>query len=196
MSTKKFASALVTLLFAGIGCATPPSKMSSTNTQNEQGVVATNVPATNQAVVSSKKLSDLTALPSIAAFPKGEDSNTWNSFTTKSAVTIIYPSKGRYAPKWTYSILANNDPRLQGGCVVTDDTVYKKTSFAGSWGEGANVCQTTSVFGAGPATRVDYFVFPWSDGRVHLLTITKTYPAGFDMDGYGAVVDHMIGSID
>ena len=195
MSTKIFASALVTLLFVGIGCATPPSKTSSTNTQSEQSAVVTNMPATNQIVASSKKLSDLTALPAIAVFPTGEDSNTWSSFTTKSAITIIYLSKGRYAPKWTYDILAKNDPRLQGGCVVTDDTVYKKTSFA-SWGVSANVCQTTSSFGAGSATRVDYFVFPYTNGRVHLLTITKIYPAGFDMDGYGAVVDHMVGSID
>ena len=101
---------------------------------------------------------------------------------------IAYPDKGTYAVTWKDRLIANNDPHLQGDCYVTSGVVYQRTDF-GTWSGG--VCQTTTDFRADHGVRTDYFVMR-SEDAVHLFTFTKAYTKGFDMNLYGAILNHLI----
>lgn len=117
-----------------------------------------------------------------------EDDSKWATLT-RNGVTATYPTTGPNAMKLTMTLLANDDPRLQNGCFVTKATVSKRTNFPNY--DLPKPCQTITAFGAGAGTRVDYFVL----GR-HLITMSKTYPAGFDMDGYDRIVEKVINILD
>jgi hypothetical protein len=78
--------------------------------------------------------------------------------------------------------------------------VFKRTNFSGV----ENVCQTTTALSEGPGKRTDYYIFhdEYQDSsgkqatRTHLLTFTKTYPAGFKMDEYSVVIERIINILD
>ncbi len=129
-----------------------------------------------------------------------EDDRNWSTATTRTGITLTFPAKGTNAPKWAYTLLDNSDPRLKGDCYVTDTTVYKRTDFSSF----ERACQTTTSFEAASGTRMDYFVFRTSyqdeEGnqitRTHLFTFTKTYPVGFNMNGYDLILEKIINIID
>jgi hypothetical protein len=199
---KSIASTLAlfaTVLFLGAGCAPVASEETPTPESAVQQEQSASSSSANQTEATTAETSStveatgsLKALPAIVPSPKlVEDDKTWQKTTTKSGVTLTYPTKGAYAPTWTYAILASDDAHLKGDCYVTEKTVYQRTDFPGITGS----CQTTTEFGSGPGTRTDYYVFHYGD-KTHLFTFTKVYAAGFDMDGYGAVLEHVIGIID
>ena len=186
----------VVFVFTGAGCSVRPKSITVPQPPAVQSPTTSNTTAASS-TVTTKKVADLKELPAVV--PNSEltkDDQAWTRTVTRSGVTITAPTKGRYAPTWTYTIVDKNDPNLQGKCYVTDATVYKKTDFE-NW---INVCQTTTEFGSGPGTRVDYFIFSSfaidNKNKVNLFTFTKTYPAGFDMNGYGVVLNNIIGIID
>jgi hypothetical protein len=150
---------------------------------------------------STKQITNLSDLPEFnRSLADVENEHTWSVATTKTGVTLTYPTKGKYAPTWTYALLANDDSHLQGMCYVTESIVYKQTENPGY----ENSCQTTTALNAGPGTRTDYFVFQngYIDNndkmitQTHLFTFTKTYPEGFDMNTYSAVLNKVINIID
>jgi hypothetical protein len=198
---KSIASTLAlfaTVLFLGAGCAPATSEETQVpepSAQQEQSASSSSANQTEAPAAETSSTVEATgslkALPAVVPSPKLlEDDKAWQKTTTRSGVTLIYPIKGAYAPTWTYAILASDDAHLKGDCYVTEKTVYQRTDFPGHSG----VCQTTTEFGAGPGTRTDYFVF--RTDKINLFTFTKTYAAGFDMDGYGAVLEHVIGTIN
>ncbi len=172
----------------GAGCAKPNESPNAKNENNQKP--AENIPA----------VSDMNELPAITPSATPIDDSAWKTTTTKTGVTLRAPIKGSYAPTWTYTLLANDDPHLKGDCYVTENTVYKRTtgfSFE-------TACQTTTALNAGPSERTDYFVFHsyYEDSagkqvaKNNLFTFTKKYPANFDMNAYSAVLEHIINIID
>ena len=88
---------------------------------------------------------------------------------------------------WTFDELATNDTHIQGGCYVTESTIYKKSGTAvGAY------CHTATAFDSTTAgTRIDYVLM-----ANYLLTFTKTYSAGFYQNAYGATLEQIILTID
>lgn len=179
---KKILLGIGMIILLGAGCAgTPPVSENSNGNEN--------APSANNSNAPSGEVS-LQPLPEVVAPKNPIDESLWSKAVTKSGVTIAYPTKGGFAPTWTYQSLAKDDEHLKGNCYVTPDTVYSKTDFPGF----TDACQTATAMKAGPATRTDYFV--WKKGNLmNLLTVTKNYPANFDMDEYGATVDRLIKAI-
>ena len=180
----------VVLALLGAGCTEEP------------GTPAANAPAAQNANMNAPANVALKDLPAVKSLPDPYDDSAWVATTTKTGVTLKAPVKGSFAPTWTYTLLDNNDPHLQGGCYVTADTVYKRTKFTG-YADGT-ACQTTTELNPGPGERTDYFVMQtsWTNSkgvpvpRTNLFTFTKKYPAGFDMDTYGATLERVIKIID
>jgi hypothetical protein len=186
---KKFA--LITGTFAvlallGAGCAGEPT----TNSPQQSSSPAAQTPAKNSAIAGLKEM------PAITPPAEAIDDSAWKTTATRAGVTVKMPIKGPFAPNWTYTLLDNNDPHLKGNCYVTDATVYKdEASFA----DFTDACQTTSELNPGPGERTDYFVFqtsyPTSKGaqatQTNLITLTKSYSTGFDMNAYSAVVQQI-----
>ena len=175
-----------TLVILGAGCTSSPAAPTAVNPSPTSAASST-----SPVVAKNLKLADLKDLPATTPVDKSVvDESTWDKFTTKSGVTIIYPTKGTYAPHWSYSILKSDDPHLQGSCYVSENAAYKRDKVDGY----VDACQTTDAFGPGPGTRTDYFVF--RNDKINLITFTKDYPAGFDMNAYGATLERIIGIID
>lgn len=185
-------------VFLGAGCTPVTSEETPSPTpeaQQEQSTSSTAETSTETSTTETSSTTEvagsLKELPAITPAPKLiEGAEVWQKTTTRSGVTLTYPIKGAYAPTWTYTILANDDAHLKGDCYVTETTTYQRTNFSGFTGS----CQTTTEFGADAGTRTDYFVFHATD-KTHLFTFTKVHAAGFDMDGYGAVLEHVISLI-
>ena len=189
---KKFA--LITGTFAvlallGAGCAGEPA----TNSQQPATPAA---PAAAQPSVNNGTVAELKAMPAITPSAEPIDDSVWKTTATRAGITVKMPVKGSFAPNWTYTLLDNNDPHLKGNCYVTDATVYNdETSFA----DLSNACQTTTELNPGPSERTDYFVFQTSYAnskgaqvtQINLITLTKSYSAGFDMNAYSAVVQQI-----
>ncbi len=133
----------------------------------------------------------LEPLPEVKPPKNPIDVAAWSKMETRAGVTIVFPTTGGFSPFWSYQSVSSDDPHLRGNCYVTADTVYEKTSFTGF----TDACQTTTAFGQGPGTRVDYFTFK-TGNRINMVTFTRNYPAGYDMDEYGAVLDRIIREID
>ena len=209
---KKFALLIGTVAavaLLGAGCAQEPAapeQGAATNTNiNANANANANTPAfggdqANNDGAHAPEAASLKDLPAIAPLATPIDDSAWVATTTKAGITIKTPGKGGGAPTaWTYSILDNNDPHLQGDCYVTADTVYKNATNSSY----KYACQTTTELNAGPSERTDYFVFRTSSTdkkgkettRTSLVTFTKKYPAGFDMNAYSASVEHMIGLV-
>jgi hypothetical protein len=129
----------------------------------------------------------LQPLPEVKPPKKPIDESSWSKTETKAGITVTFPTKGGFAPFWSYQALSDEDPHLRGNCYVTADTVYEKTSFALF----TDPCQTTTSFGGEAGTRTDYFTFK-TGSRINMITFTRNYSAGFDMDEYGAVLDRII----
>jgi hypothetical protein len=204
---KKFAliiGTVATVALLGAGCAQEPAApeqgaATNANANANTPAFGDQTPATN--TNAPLTIGELKDMPALTALKTPIDDSTWAMMTTKTGVTLRTPGKGGGAPTaWTYSVIDNNDPHLQGDCYVTSDTVYKRTEVSGY----ENACQTATEFNAGPSERTDYFVFYTftSDSkgnqikRTNLLTFTKKYPTGFDMNAYSASVEHIIGIID
>jgi hypothetical protein len=178
----------------GAGCAEQPAAQAPQP-------AATNT-APGQTAPKTVGAGELKDLPAVKSLPDPFDDSSWVTTTTKTGVALKAPVKGTFAPTWTYTLLKNDDPHLNGNCYVTEDTVYKRTEFTGY--ESGSACQTTTALNPGPGVRTDYFVFhngyENSKGvqvtETHLFTFTKTYPAGFDMDTYGATIERVINIID
>jgi hypothetical protein len=197
---KKAILLIGTVVMLGAGCSqqnvsqTPPTSV-DTNIDSGSSSPSGVPPLTPQATDGG--LTDLPAVDASKAPPM--DASTWSKTALHIGLTLTYPTKGLNAPTWTYAFLATDDSHLKGNCYVTDATVYKKTDFTGF----DSACLTTTALAAGPGTRTDYFTFNKattdSTGkavmRTHLFTFTKTYPAGFDMDGYTATLEKVIGLI-
>ena len=195
---KKIALAVGTiaaLVLLGAGCA--PASEPSAETNNNA------VSSTNQSKAEANANSAIgapEALPEITPPAVAIDDSAWTATTTKSGITLKTPTKGATAPtSWTYSLLDSNNPNLKGDCYTTDATVYQKaTGFSY-----ANACQTTTELNVGPGERTDYFVFRTaytnSKGKsieqINMFTFTKKYPAGFDMNAYGATLERIISDI-
>lgn len=192
---KKIALAIGTiaaLVLLGAGCA--PASAPTTETNNNA------VSSTNQSVNNNGSTGAPEALPEITPPAVAIDDSTWTVTTTKSGVTLKTPTKGATAPTaWTYTLLASDDAHLKGDCYATDATVYQKDSGFSY----AQACQTTTELKAGPSERTDYFVFrtSYTNGKgksveqINMFTFTKKYPAGFDMNAYGATLDRVINDI-
>ena len=192
------------LAMLGAGCADEPG--AETPAANTPANAPVNTPVNAPTAENSNANVPLNVvlkdLPAVKSFSDPYDDSSWVTTTTKTGVALKVPIKGAFAPTWTYALLDNNDPHLQGGCYVTADTVYKRTKFTG-YADGT-VCQTTTEINPGPGERTDYFVF--HDGgmnskgvqetRTHLFTFTKKYSAGFDMDTYGATIERVVNIID
>jgi len=204
---KKFAlliGAVAAVALLGAGCAQEPAapeQGAATNAYANANTPAfgDQTPATN--TNAPLTIGELKEMPALAPLATPIDDSAWVTTTMRSGVVLKTPSKTALTPtSWTYSVIDNNDPHLQGNCYVTSDTVYKRTEVSGY----ENACQTATEFNAGPSERTDYFVFYTfstdSKGnqvkRTNLLTFTKKYPAGFDMNAYSASVEHIIGIID
>ena len=209
---KKFA--LITGTFAvlallGAGCAgepatNSPQQPSSPAANSPQPVVnspQSATPSATQPSVNNGTAAELKEMSAITPPSAPIDDSTWKATTTRAGVTLKLPIKGTFAPNWTYTLLDNNDPHLKGNCYVTDAAVYKDEA---SFTDFKNACQTTTELNPGPSERTDYFVFQTSHAnskgdevtQTNLITLTKSYPAGFDMDAYSAVVEHIIKLID
>lgn len=152
--------------------------------------------------VQKNPVADLKELPAVdPTLAASIDDSAWiHAATRNGTATVTSPTKGSYSPTWTYTLLANDDPHLKGNCYLTDATIYKRTNFSGV----ENVCQTTTSLTPGPGTRTDYYifhdVFEGSSGkqvtRTHLLTFSKIYPAGFNMEEYSATIERIINILD
>jgi hypothetical protein len=199
---KKFALVIGTfgvIALLGAGCAPESAApVSQPSAQNNQPVMNTPTVA-----VPIPYLSELKDFPAITTLATPIDENAWATTMTKTGVALRVPDKGATAPtSWTYAVIDNNDPHLKGDCYVTEDIVFKETSMDEV--NLGNACQTATEFKDGPSTRTDYFVFHtgWTDSkgvpvtRTNLITFTKKYPAGFDMNAYSATVRHIIRIID
>jgi len=131
-------------------------------------------------------------LPEIKAPKTPIDVSGWQKFVTKAGIVVNYPTGGGYSPTWTYQVLAAGDSRLQGACYVASGVAYERTPVPGY----DDACQTaTTIDGSAAGARTDYFAFR-KDGRINLITFTKKYPAGFDMDEYAATLDRIIKNLD
>jgi len=207
---KKFALLIGTVAavaLLGAGCAQEPTAPdqgaatnANTNTNANANTSAFGGDQANTDGAHAPEAANLKDLPAITPLATPIDDSTWKKTATKAGITIATPGKGGGAPTaWTYSILDNNDTHLQGDCYVTADTVYKNTTD----NHYKYSCQTTTELNAGPSERTDYFVFRTSSTdkngkdttRTSLVTFTKKYPAGFDMNAYSASVEHMIGLV-
>jgi len=196
---KKFALLIGTVAavaLLGAGCAQTQNQGTTTNTNANANTPASGDQA-NSDGAHAPEAANLKDLPAIAPPATPIDDSAWTATTTKAGITITTPTKGGTAPTtWAYSILDNNDPHLQGDCYVTADTVYKNTAD----NHYKYSCQTTTELNAGPSERTDYFVFRVMSTdkkgkettQTNLVTFTKKYPAGFDMNAYGATVEHII----
>lgn len=183
---KKYLLLLGIVVMMGAGCDATTDTQTTTGDQAQSDTSAAQEPTTPPPAQTG-----LQVLPAIGADAAADvDVTGWSKTTLRSGAEITVPVKGTYAPTWTYTLLENDDTHLQGGCYVTDATVYARTTFAGR----ENVCLTTTALADGPGTRTDYYVFT-SDavkGKTQMYTFTKTYPAGFDMNAYGAVMERVI----
>jgi hypothetical protein len=176
----------------GAGCAqTPaaPEQGGATNTNVNANSPASGGDQTNSNNTNAPlTLGELKDMPAIAPLATPIDDSAWITTTMKSGIVLKTPSKTTFTPTaWTYTLLDSNDPHLQGDCYATEATVYKKTSFSGF----ENACQTTTELNAGVGERTDYFVFH-TGKQTQLFTFIKKYPVGFDMNAYGATVEHII----
>ncbi len=200
---KKFAllaGSCAVLALLGAGCT------------NDESASETPVPATNANTSAASEtptnantppsVSELKPLPALKPLATPIVDTDWATMTTKTSLTLRTPTKGTTAPTtWSYALIDNHDPHLQDDCYIADGVVYKDTT---SFSDFAHACQTATELAAGPGERTDYFVFQteWSDGkgkpltRTHLITMNKKYKAGFDMNAYSAVVQHIIQIID
>lgn len=173
----------------GAGCTTkalPPIAQKSPEPPVPAAVIAPDPPKQKEPPATS--IANLKEAPPVIHTEQPlEDDSKWATLT-RNGVTATYPTTGPNAMRLTITLLANDDPHLHGGCFVTKATVFKRTNFP-NYDPGP--CQTITAFGAGAGTRVDYFVL----GH-HLITMSKTYPAGFDMDGYDRIVEKVINIID
>ena len=203
---KKFALLIGTVAavaLLGAGCSqesASPDQGGATNVNTNANTPAFGGDQENTDGAHAPEAADLKDLPAITPLAMPIDDSTWKKTMTKAGVTITTPVKGVGAPTtWTYSILDNNDPHLQGDCYVTADTVYKNTTD----NHYKYACQTTTELNAGPSERTDYFVFRVMSTdkkgkettQTNLVTFTKKYPANFDMNAYSASVEHMIGLV-
>lgn len=205
---KKLLYAAGVIVLLGAGCAAPESSVPPENkpAANEPaawGNVNANVPAVAEEEVKGEEVSEtepsvapaelvLEQLPEPGVSQDKIDDKSWKKFVTRNGITFIYPDQPTFSPSaWSQRIIQANDPHLRGNCYVTVDTKYQKT-------EGLNMegaCLTTTGFSAGPSTRTDYFVFN-RGGQLNLFTMSKTYRAGFDVETYGATVEHIVRIID
>lgn len=179
---KKLFACVALSALCGAGCVSPEVPSSKT-------------PLTEETVqpTSSTPVLGLAPLPSIVASKNGIDDSDWKMTVTKPPeLAITYPVKGPYAVNWTHQLLKNDDVHLQGNCYVTQETKFQKTDVVGYAG---NVCQTTTAIDAASGVRIDYFVLRM-DNAIHLLTFTKKYSAGFDMNAYSEVLDYVLRIID
>ena len=195
---KKFALLIGTVAavaLLGAGCAQNPSQ--GTTTDANANKPAFGEDQANPDGARAPEAANLKDLPAIAPLATPIDDSAWIANATKAGITIKTPGKGAAAPTtWAYSVLDNNDPHLQGDCYVTSDTVYKNAASSSY----KYACQTTTELNNGPSERTDHFVFrtSWTDKKgkevtqTNLVTFTKKYPAGFDMNAYSASVEHMI----
>ncbi len=178
---KKVMIGIGILMLLGAGCA-PAENAPKAPEQPDTNAQSSVKPAVN---------AGMQPLPETKAPNKPIDDSAWEKFTTKAGIVISYPTKGGFSPMWTYKPLAGDDPGLDGTCYVTPETAYKQASVAGY----DDACHTaTAIDGSAAGKRTDYFTFR-KDGRVNLVTFTKEYAAGFDMDGYAATLDRMISDI-
>ncbi len=199
---KKFALligtvAAVALLGAGCASTTEPGAETNTNANANANTPAFGGDQTGSDAGHAAEAANLKDLPAVTPPATPIDDSAWTSTLTKAGITIKTPGKGATAPTtWAYSILDNNDSHLQGDCYVTADTVYKNVTD----NHYKYSCQTTTELNAGPGERTDYFVFRLMSTdkkgkettQTNLVTFTKKYPAGFDMNAYGASVERMI----
>ena len=153
---KKFAlliGAVAAVALLGAGCAqTPaaPDQGGATNVNANTNTQAFGGDQANTDGAHAQEAANLKDLPAIAPLATPIDDSTWKKTATKAGITITTPGKGGGAPTaWTYSILDNNDPHLQGDCYVTADTVYKNTTD----NHYKYSCQTTTELNAGPSER-------------------------------------------
>jgi len=193
---KKFAlfiGAVAAVALLGAGCAQEPSATPINSVTN----TPSSTPVTPPAVTTGS----LKERPALTALAQPIDDSAWVTTAMRSGVALKTPSKTGLTPtSWTYSLLDSTDSHLKGNCYVTDATVYEETA---SWSDFTNACQTTTELNAGPSERTDYFVFQTTSTdkkgkqtiQNQMFTFTKSYKAGFDMNAYGATVEHIIKSI-
>ena len=204
---KKFAllvGGFAVLALLGAGCASNepvPEKPSPAVNTNAAAPGWTNLNA-NTDTNTPPSVSELKTLPALQPLTTPIVDTDWAMMTTKTSLALRTPTKGATAPTtWSYALIDNKDPHLQGDCYIADGVVYKDTT---SFSDFAHACQTTTELAAGPGERTDYIVFQteWNDSkgkpitRTHLITMNKKYKAGFDMNVYSAVVQHIIQIID
>lgn len=171
--------------------ATTTSATQSTSTAVQVRATST-VPSTPMAQPFDQSRITLVDLPPITPPNPPIDDHDWITRTTRFPVLAIqYPSQGPLAMTWTDQLLNKDNVHLRGNCYVTANTIYKKDPFPNYLA----ACQTSTNFRADHGTRIDYFVVRGDNG-IHLLTFTKKYSAGFDMDRYGATLDHVLNIID
>lgn len=171
--------ALAAVALLGAGCAQEPAAPAAPETNTPVSSSASNTPI----VFGEPK-----ELPPTTELAQPIDDSAWITNTMKSGIVLKTPTKTTYTPtSWTYTLLASDDAHLQGDCYMTENTVYAKTAFNGR----ENVCQTTTELNDGPSERTDYFVFH-TGKQTQLFTFVKKYPAGFDMNAYGATIAHII----
>lgn len=195
---KKLLFVLSLFLVAGFGCAPKePVAVDSGTDDVPSHETADSIPNVPEPSEESPKPSDGATTPSgsmempvITAPSVPIDVSAWSSFTTKTGVSMKYPTKGSYAPTWEYVILKADDAHLKGDCYMADGVMYAM-EFSGDI---LARCQTATAFNAGPGTRVDYVTVK-QGSTIGMFVFTKVYPENFSMNDYSLAMQEIIQTI-
>jgi hypothetical protein len=105
--------------------------------------------------------------------------DTWNTYENEATgFTFLWPTRGRYAPEWEVSFIADDDSRTSEGCLFDDNRHNRTRDILNIAVDGIELCHTRFVEGAaGSIYYIDYYLGELKGTNV-LFTFTKRLANG------------------
>lgn len=167
--SKKLITLAAALLLVGAGC-------SSNAPANTDGTAEKTADVAKEAPTTEK---DEAKTPSTTV----AIDDTWQPYVNKALnFEFKTPTKGRNAPRWEVTFVAEAEAKIKDGCMVIDGGTAKKTTVGGT-----EFCHSMSAVGT---TATDHYATK-NGSRYVVITFTKVPPTGVTDFSWDEYRDHL-----